>query len=44
MSALPAGRMLKVDELCAAVRYLCSVEARFVVGTTMILDGGFTAQ
>lgn len=44
MSALPTGRMLKVDELCAAVRYLCSVEARFVVGTTMILDGGFTAQ
>jgi len=26
------------------VRYLSSDEARFAVGTTLILDGGFTAM
>jgi NAD(P)-dependent dehydrogenase (short-subunit alcohol dehydrogenase family) len=44
MSALPVGRMLRPEELCAAVRYLCSDEARFMTGTTLLLDGGFTAQ
>ena len=44
MSALPVGRMLRPEELCAAVRYLCSDDARFVTGTTLVLDGGFTAQ
>jgi NAD(P)-dependent dehydrogenase (short-subunit alcohol dehydrogenase family) len=44
LSALPVGRLLRADELCAAVRYLCSDEARFMTGTTMVLDGGFTAQ
>ena len=44
MSALPVGRMLRQEELCAAVRYLCSDDARFVTGTTLVLDGGFTAQ
>jgi hypothetical protein len=24
--------------------YLCSYEARFCTGTTLVLDGGFTAQ
>lgn len=44
MSALPVGRMLRPEELCAAVRYMCSDEARFMTGTTLLLDGGFTAQ
>jgi NAD(P)-dependent dehydrogenase (short-subunit alcohol dehydrogenase family) len=44
MSALPVGRMLRPEELCAAVRYLCSDEARFMTGTTLLLDGGFTAK
>jgi NAD(P)-dependent dehydrogenase (short-subunit alcohol dehydrogenase family) len=43
MAAIPIGRMLRADELCAAVRFLCSDDARFVVGTTLVLDGGFTA-
>ena len=43
MAALPIGRMLAPAELCAAVRYLCSDDARFVCGTTLVLDGGFTA-
>ena len=43
-AAFPIGRMGRPEELVAAVKYLCSDEARFCTGTTMILDGGFTAQ
>ena len=43
MAAIPIGRMLSPRELCAAVRYLCSDDARFVCGTTLVLDGGYTA-
>lgn len=34
----------KVLLVTGAVRYLSSDEARFAVGTTLILDGGFTAM
>lgn len=44
IAALPIGRLLRPEELCAAVRYLCSDEARFMTGTTVVLDGGFTAM
>jgi NAD(P)-dependent dehydrogenase (short-subunit alcohol dehydrogenase family) len=44
LAAIPIARTCRPEELCAAVRYLCSDEARFVVGTTMVLDGGFTAM
>jgi NAD(P)-dependent dehydrogenase (short-subunit alcohol dehydrogenase family) len=43
LAAIPVGRLLAPAELCAAVRYLSSDDARFVVGTTLVLDGGFTA-
>jgi NAD(P)-dependent dehydrogenase (short-subunit alcohol dehydrogenase family) len=43
LAAVPIGRLLAPAELCAAVRFLLSDEARFVVGTTLVLDGGFTA-
>jgi len=43
LDALPIGRLLKSAELCAAVRYLASDDARFLTGTTLVLDGGFTA-
>jgi NAD(P)-dependent dehydrogenase (short-subunit alcohol dehydrogenase family) len=43
LAAIPVGRLLAPQELCAAVRYLSSDDARFVVGTTLVLDGGFTA-
>ena len=42
--ALQDGFFEAAAELCAAVRYLSSDEARFAVGTTLILDGGFTAM
>jgi NAD(P)-dependent dehydrogenase (short-subunit alcohol dehydrogenase family) len=44
MAAFPIGRMGRPEELVAAVRYLCSDDARFVTGTMLVLDGGYTAQ
>jgi NAD(P)-dependent dehydrogenase (short-subunit alcohol dehydrogenase family) len=43
LSAIPMGRLLSARELCGAVRYLASEEARFMTGTTIVLDGGYTA-
>jgi NAD(P)-dependent dehydrogenase (short-subunit alcohol dehydrogenase family) len=44
MAAIPIGRMCRAEELGAAVRFLCSDDARFLTGTTLVLDGGFTAM
>lgn len=44
VSMFPIGRMRRPEELLAAVRYLCSDDARYVTGTMLVLDGGFTAQ
>jgi NAD(P)-dependent dehydrogenase (short-subunit alcohol dehydrogenase family) len=44
VSMFPIGRMGRPEELLAAVRYLCSDDARYVTGTMLVLDGGFTAQ
>jgi NAD(P)-dependent dehydrogenase (short-subunit alcohol dehydrogenase family) len=44
MGALPVGRLCRADELCAAVRFLCSSDVGFMTGTTLVLDGGFTAM
>jgi NAD(P)-dependent dehydrogenase (short-subunit alcohol dehydrogenase family) len=44
MSVFPIGRRGRPEELVAAVRYLCSDDARFVTGSMLILDGGYTAQ
>jgi NAD(P)-dependent dehydrogenase (short-subunit alcohol dehydrogenase family) len=44
ISMFPIGRMGRPEELVAAVRYLCSDDARYVTGTMLVLDGGYTAQ
>jgi NAD(P)-dependent dehydrogenase (short-subunit alcohol dehydrogenase family) len=44
VSAFPIGRLGRPEELVAAVRYLCSDDARYVTGTMLVLDGGYTAQ
>ncbi|HJW80471.1 MAG TPA: SDR family oxidoreductase, partial [Beijerinckiaceae bacterium] len=38
----PVGRMGKPDEIAAAVLWLCSDPAAFVVGHALVIDGGQT--
>jgi len=38
----PVGRMGKPEEIAAAVLWLCSDAAAFVIGHTMIIAGGQT--
>ena len=40
----PLGRMGQPDELIGAAVYLLSEEASFTTGTTLYVDGGWTAQ
>lgn len=40
---VPLGRLGTVEEIAAAVVYLCSDAAAFMVGHALVLDGGITA-
>lgn len=40
----PIGRMGRADELTAAVLFLCSEKARFIVGHLLVVDGGWIAH
>ncbi|AKU15163.1 SDR family NAD(P)-dependent oxidoreductase [Luteipulveratus mongoliensis] len=39
----PSGRVARLPEIVAAVRYLISDEAAYVVGTDLVIDGGISA-
>jgi len=39
----PVGRLARPDEVAHMVLYLCSPEAEFVTGSTLTIDGGWTA-
>ena len=43
-SIVPVGRVGASEEIAAAVLYLCSDNAKFTVGTSLVVDGGFVAQ
>jgi len=43
-SLIPVGRIGASEEIAAAVLYLCSDNARFTTGTSLVVDGGFIAQ
>ncbi|HKY94257.1 MAG TPA: SDR family oxidoreductase [Kiloniellales bacterium] len=40
----PLGRFCTAEEVAEAALYLASDAARYVTGTTLVIDGGFTAQ
>src|SRR4051794_19869690 len=44
ISEEPVGRMGKSEEIAAAVLWLCSESAGFVIGHAMVMDGGQTIQ
>jgi 3(or 17)beta-hydroxysteroid dehydrogenase len=43
-SATPMGRMADPAEVAEAILYLASDASRFVTGSELVIDGGFTAQ
>ena len=43
-SIVPAGRIGASEEIAAAVLYLCSDDAKYTVGTSLVVDGAYTAQ
>jgi NAD(P)-dependent dehydrogenase (short-subunit alcohol dehydrogenase family) len=40
----PIGRLGRSEEIAAAVLWLCSAGASFVIGVPLPVDGGFTAH
>jgi NAD(P)-dependent dehydrogenase (short-subunit alcohol dehydrogenase family) len=40
----PLGRIDKPEEIAAAVLFLCSNHSSYITGTTLVIDGGYTAQ
>ena len=43
-SIIPVGRIGAGEEIAAAVLYLCSDDATFTTGTSLVVDGGYVAQ
>lgn len=42
-SQTPAGRMATADEIATSVMYVCSDDTAFMIGQTIVLDGGISA-
>jgi NAD(P)-dependent dehydrogenase (short-subunit alcohol dehydrogenase family) len=43
-SRIPLGRYGEAEEVAYGVLYLASDESRFVTGSELVIDGGWTAQ
>jgi meso-butanediol dehydrogenase/(S,S)-butanediol dehydrogenase/diacetyl reductase len=44
LGRVPLGRFGRPDEIAAAAAFLCSSEASFITGATLVVDGGYVAQ
>jgi NAD(P)-dependent dehydrogenase (short-subunit alcohol dehydrogenase family) len=44
LAKIPLGRWGQPEELGGAIVFLCSPASSFMTGTTLTLDGGWTAQ
>ena len=44
VSRIPLGRYGEAEEIAYGVLYLASDESRFVTGSELVIDGGWTAQ
>src|SRR5581483_3812883 len=42
VAAHPLGRLARPEEIAAAIRFLASPDASFVVGAALVVDGGYT--
>jgi 3-oxoacyl-[acyl-carrier protein] reductase len=42
IAQIPAGRLGTVEEFAAAAAFLCSAQASYITGTTVLVDGGAT--
>lgn len=40
VAQIPTGRLGTVEEFAAAAAFLCSDPARYITGTTLLVDGG----
>lgn len=44
LASVPVARIGRADEIANAVVFLCSSAASFVIGHTMVVDGGYSIQ
>jgi 3-hydroxybutyrate dehydrogenase len=41
---MPSGTFTKAEDVAAAVQFLCGPASASITGTSLIMDGGWTAQ
>jgi 3-oxoacyl-[acyl-carrier protein] reductase len=43
-AGIPLGRVGRADEIATAIRFLCSADASYLTGQSIIVDGGLTVR